>query len=168
MAFKQRNFRNKVGVGGDDEEDGPPTIRPPQHQPKKEQGAGAPKPAPIAEGFAGAKGDTKKDSKGSKLNLLSFEDDGDDPGFVPKKDSKKDKDKQRQAKLARPPVLPDLPTDTAPQTFRSTAGAQHLTLRLCVPMQQGIPCRNLNDAGMACSVLNPLPRACVIALDHNA
>ncbi|GFR43326.1 hypothetical protein Agub_g4396, partial [Astrephomene gubernaculifera] len=74
----------------------------------------------IASTLAVAKGDPKKDSKGSKLNLLSFEDDGDDPGFVPKKDSKKDK--QRQSKLARAPALPDLPTEAASHTQRSTAG----------------------------------------------
>ncbi|GIM09411.1 hypothetical protein Vretimale_13260 [Volvox reticuliferus] len=120
MAFKQRKFRNKTSADDEDGEDGPPPVRPPQYQPKKDQIATTAKPGPSAGSLVAARGDAKKDSKGSKLNLLSFEDDGDDPGFVPKKDSKKEK--QRQSKLARAPPIPDLPTDTAPQTLRSTAG----------------------------------------------
>ncbi|EFJ52932.1 hypothetical protein VOLCADRAFT_86421 [Volvox carteri f. nagariensis] len=120
MAFKQRKFRNKVSADDEDGEDGPPQIRPPQHQLKKDQAAVATKQGPSGSSLVASKGDVKKDSKGSKLNLLSFEDDGDDPGFVPKKDSKKEK--QRQSKLARAPALQELPTDTAPQTLRSTAG----------------------------------------------
>lgn len=122
MAFKQRKFRNKATADEDDGEDGPPPIRPPQHQPKKDHASAVPKPGLSGGTVASAKGDTKKDSKGSKLNLLSFEDEGDDPGFVRKKDTKKEK--QRQSKLARAPALPELSTDNAPQTFRSTAGGR--------------------------------------------
>ncbi|KXZ48179.1 hypothetical protein GPECTOR_30g275 [Gonium pectorale] len=120
MAFKQRKFRSKASAEEqDDGEDGPPPIRPPQHQPKKDTAVAKPKPGPSTAALGSTAGDSRKDSKGSKLNLLSFEEDGDDPGFVPKKDSKKEK---QRSKLARAPPIPDLPTEAVPQTLRSSAG----------------------------------------------
>ncbi len=115
MAFKQRKFRAKAQDEEAEEDDGAgPAIRPPQ--PIAKPGAAA--AAAKASSRASASSSGSK-AVGSKLSLLSFDEEGDDPGFVSKKDSKKDK---QRSKLARAP-LPDLPPpEPASQTLRSTAG----------------------------------------------
>lgn len=115
MAFKQRKFRAKAQEEEAEEDDGAgPVIRPPQ--PTAKPGAAATAAKASTRTSASSSGSK---AVGSKLSLLSFDEEGDDPGFVSKKDSKKDK---QRSKLARAP-LPDLPPpEPASQTLRSTAG----------------------------------------------